>query len=91
MFFRKTAQNQHRQVGGARADSGQRIDAALARHRNVEQNHIDLALAHDLERLAAVGRLGDDDEIDLISKELAQAGANHRMVVDNGNSNHGVG
>ena len=89
MLLGKAAQDQHRQVGRARLDARQRIDAALAGHADVEQDHVDLALAHDVQRLAAVGRLGHDAEVGLVGEELAQPGANHGMVVDDGDSNHG--
>ena len=35
--------------------------------------------------------LGHDGEIDLLGEELAQAGANDGVVVDDGDSDHGSG
>jgi hypothetical protein len=89
MLLWKAAQDQHREVGRAGADRRQRIDAALIGHRDVHHYHVDLALAHDVQRLASVGRLGNDVEVGLIGEELAQPGAHHGMVVNDGNSDHG--
>ena len=41
-------------------------------------------------RFAAVRGLGDDGEVDLLGEELTQAGANDGVVVDDGDSDHGV-
>ena len=60
-------------------------------HGDVHHDDIDLALAHDVQRLAPIGGFGHHAEIALIGEELVQADAYHRMVVNDGNSNHGVG
>ncbi len=88
MRLGKTAQDEHRQHRVASTDRGQRIDAAVAGHRDVQQQHVDAAGAHDLQRLAAVGGLGDDLEVRLLGEELAQPGANHGVVVDDGDADH---
>ena len=69
-------------------DRSERVDAALVGHRDVEQDHVDAALAHDVQRIAAIGRLGDDLEVDLVGEELPQSGPDHGMVIDDGNSDH---
>jgi len=87
--FGMAAEDEHRQRRRTRADGGQHIDAVLARHRDVEQDHVDLALAHDVQRLASVGRLGDHLQVGLLGEELAQTGAHHGVVVDDGDADHG--
>jgi len=49
------------------------------------------SLADDVDGFAAIRGLGHDREIDLLGKELAQAGANDGVVVDDGDSDHGSG
>jgi hypothetical protein len=86
----ETRQNEDRQVGRARLDRGERVDAALVGHRQVHDEDVDVALADDVDRLAAVRRLGDDLKVDLVGEVLAQPGANDGVVVDDGDSDHGV-
>ena len=90
MLFGKAAENEHRQVGRAGLDAGEGIDAALVGHGDVEHDHVDLPASHDVEGLTAVVRFGHDRKVRLIGKELLQAGTNHGMVINDGNSNHGV-
>ena len=72
------------------AESGQRVDAALFGHRQVQQQHVDVALAYQVERFAAVRRLASDLQVDLVGKVLAQARTHNRVIVDDGDSDHGV-
>jgi len=44
----------------------------------------------EMSSTTSVGRLGDHGKVDLVGEELAQSGANHGVVVNNGNSNHGL-
>jgi hypothetical protein len=67
---RETGQNQHRQVGRAGLDRGERVDAALVGHREVHDEDVDLALADDVDGFAAVRGLGHDREVDLLGEEL---------------------
>jgi hypothetical protein len=45
-------------------------------------------LAHDVQRLAAVRRLGGDDEVHLVGKELPQSCTHDGVVVDDGDADH---
>ena len=51
---------------------------------------VDIALADDVDRFATVRRLGDDLKVDLVGEVLTQPGANDGVVVDDGDSDHGV-
>ena len=53
--------------------------------------HVDLAFADDVDRVLAARGLGYDGQVDLLGKKLTQAGANDRVVVDDGDSDHGGG
>jgi hypothetical protein len=52
-------------------------------------DHIDLGLAHDVERFTSIGRFGNHGEVGLVGEELAQPGPDHGVVVDDCNANHG--
>ena len=90
MFFRKAGQDQYRQVGRPRLDSSQRIDSALVRHRDVHQDDIHFPLAHNVQRLTPGGGFCDHLKVNLVGEKLAQSRPHHGMVVNNGNSNHGL-
>ena len=90
MGFGKAAEDQHGQVGTARLDGGERIDAALVGHRQVHEQHVEVAAAHELEGLAAVGGFAGDTQVDVVGQELPEPGANDRMIVDDHNANHVV-
>ena len=84
MLFGIAAEDQDRQVRRARLDRRQRVDAALAGHRQVHHQHVDLGRAHEVDRLAAAGGFAHHAQVDLLGKELPQTGAHDGVVVDNG-------
>jgi hypothetical protein len=60
----------------------------VVRHREVHQDHVHLALAHDVQGLAAVARFAGDAQVRLLGQELAQSGAHDGMVVDDRYADH---
>ena len=64
------------------------LDAAAARHRHVEQEHLEFQFAHARERLGAVARFGNDFQLAGFRKHLFEAFANDRMIVRNDDADH---
>ena len=64
-----------------RRDLPRRLDAAHARHVQVHDDDVRRELAHEPERLVAVGRLADDLDA-LLLEQVAQAGPEQVVVVD---------
>ena len=71
-----------------RLDGGQRFDAVLPRHRDVQHDDVGGLLAHHVHDFAPAGAFGHDAQVDVFVEELAQTGAHQRVVVDDGNSDH---
>ena len=86
----EAAEDEHGQVRTPCLDGRERVDAALVGHREVHQQHVEIAAADELQRLAAVGSLARDAQVDVVGQELPEAGANDRMIVDDHNANHVV-
>jgi hypothetical protein len=86
----KAREDEHRQVRRPRLDGGERVDPALVGHGQIHQEHVDVSLADEVQCFAAVGGLPRHLEIDLILEILAQAGAHDGMVIDDGDTNHGL-
>jgi len=88
----ETAQDQHRQFGRTGADGSQRVHTALLGHGKVHHQHVDQAFADNVQGFAPVGRFSHDLQVDLLGEVLAQACANQRVIVDDGNFDHvGIG
>src|SRR6266568_4025723 len=64
------------------------LDAAPARHGQVEEQHVELELAHALQYFAAVLRFAHDGEIGRRREHLLQPFANDRMVVGDNDADH---
>jgi hypothetical protein len=88
VLLRKARENQDRQVGCPGLDRGERIDAALVRHRKVHHQDVDLALPDDVHGFSPVRRFRHHGQVDLLRKKLAQASPNDGVVVDDGDSDH---
>ena len=85
----KAAEDQYRQVGESRLDRRQGVNPALVGHRDVQQQHVDLAAAGQLQRLFAVAGLARDAQIHMLGQILGQAGTHDGVVVDDADSDHG--
>ena len=71
-----------RSSGLRRRELPRRLDAGHPRHAHVEDRQIDVVGERALDRLGAVGGLGDDLEVGLARRcTLPQAGAHDRVVV----------
>ena len=88
MLFRVAAQNQNAHIGRLGADHGQRVNAALARHRQVHDQDVQLHIAHQINRLAPAGRLADHAQIDVVGEKLFQPRTHNGMVINNSNFDH---
>ena len=64
------------------------LDAALAGHRHVEQQEIELELAHALHHLVAVARLAHDLEVARRGEQLLEPLAHDRVVVGDDDADH---
>ncbi len=63
-------------------DFGQRLEAALARHLDVEKHDIDLGPGQQAQRLGGVGGGGDDLEIGEAGEHPGEHGPRHLRIVD---------
>src|SRR6185295_19912146 len=59
----------------------QQIEAAASRHREIEDRHVPVDLARELQRLVAVGRFSDYSGRRIVRQHLLQAVAHYRMIV----------
>ena len=66
------------------ADPRERLEAAEARHREVEQHELRPEPSRQLDRLLAVGRLTDHGEV-VLGEQRGERGARDGMVVDEQN------
>ena len=60
-----------------------------ARHRHVEQQHVEVRFAHELQRLVAVARLAHHLKIGRRGEKLLQPLAHDRVVVGDDDADHG--
>ena len=81
LFFRVGADDEHRQVGTMAAQQTQCVHAVAVRHRNVEQQHVDLGLAQLGQRFGTGRGLGDHLQIGFGIDQLAQTVAHDLVVV----------
>jgi hypothetical protein len=65
------------------------LDPALARHRHVEDQHVEVLGADAGDHLVAVGGLGDDAHVVGGLEQLAQPLAEDRVVVGDGDADEG--
>jgi hypothetical protein len=79
--FRVAGEHEHGHVLGLGLDHGERVDAALARHVQVQQQHVHFLGAHEIDRLPAGSCLGHHADAILLVEKAAQRGARDRMVV----------
>src|SRR5450631_1990179 len=80
------AQHEHRQHRQFEPDLLQRFDAVLSRHCDVEHQHVAGGLPYVLHHFGVIRRLADDLEVGLRRKDLAQALADHRMIIGDQNA-----
>ena len=90
MLLGVAAQNEHAQVGRLGAHHGERVDAALAGHREVHHEHVDVGGAHEVDGLSARAGLADHAEVDEGGEERLEACADDGVVVDDADLDHGV-
>ena len=62
--------------------------AVHARHPHVHQHDVGPVRPRELDRLLAVGGLGDDRDVVLAVEQRAEAGAHHRLVVGEQDRDH---
>jgi hypothetical protein len=74
-------QHQHPDALGLGLDHGERIDAALPRHVQVQQQHVDGMGAHEVDGLAAGRGLRHNTDAVLLVQVAPQGGARDGMVV----------
>src|SRR5579862_415517 len=64
------------------------LDAAAARHGDVQDRHVEVDLARELYRFHCVGRVADDLEIARGLEKLAQSFPDDRVIVGDQHSDH---
>ena len=69
--------------GDVAADQLEHLEAVELRHLHVEQQQIGLQLGHRLDRLEAVGALGDDLDAGIAARYSRSTAARQLFVVDN--------
>jgi hypothetical protein len=74
------------QLGPPAAQLGSCLEAGLARHADVEDREVDVALEPALDRLGAVDGLGDDLEIGLGVEDELQPLPDDRVIVGDENA-----
>ena len=88
MLFGVAAQDQDAHVRRFGPQHGQCVQATLARHRQVHDQDVDFSVAHQINRLAPIGRLSSNAEIDVLAQKLTQAGTYDGVVIHNANFDH---
>ncbi|MNV64978.1 hypothetical protein D3C71_1576460 [compost metagenome] len=88
MLLGVAAQYQDAHVGRFGAQHGQRIQPALARHRQVHQQHVDFLVAHEIDGFSAIACLAFHAEVYMLRQVLPQSRANNRMVIHNADLDH---
>lgn len=68
-----------------------RLDAADARHPDVHEHHIGKVQGDLFERLLAAERRADDIDAGSGGQDAFDAGDDHRIVVDNDDTDRGIG
>ncbi len=82
-------EHEHRPLGELALQVGEQLEAAPARHGEVDQRHVPGRAARELEELGAVGGLAHDGELGIGGEELLQAVPHDRMVVCDEDSHRG--
>ena len=88
VLFRVAAENQYADIRRLGPDHGQGVDATLSRHGKVHDQDVKLHVAHQINRLTSAGGFTHHAQINLIGKELLEAGTHDGMVVNNSDFDH---
>jgi hypothetical protein len=88
VLFGVAAQDQDAHVRRLGADHGQRVDAALSRHRKVHDQHVQFRGAHQFDGLAPAGCFTRHAQVHVLGEELPEARSHDGVVVHNSNFDH---
>jgi hypothetical protein len=75
-------EDQDADVGRLRADHRERVDAALARHRQVHDDHVELGGANQVDGLAPAGGFTDHPQVHHLGQELLEPRPHDGVVID---------
>ena len=77
-------------MGDFAADLADQVDPAAPRHRQVQQQQVEAALAHMGQHFESVDGFADDIDVGCAVEDALEAFAHDGVVVGNDNSNHKV-
>ena len=90
MRLGELAEDQHGQAGVARLDGHQGVDPAAFGHGDVKHHDIDLLATGHVDRVMPVAAFCHHLDVRLVCQELAQTRAHHRVIIDDGDPDHGM-
>ena len=88
LLFLVHGENQDGQLGRFGLDLADQIDPAAPRHRQIEHEQVEAALAHVAQYLEAVDRFADDVDVGRAVENALESFAHDRVVVGNNYSDH---
>jgi hypothetical protein len=88
LFFFVHGQDQDGQLGRLAAHLADQVDAAAPGHREVEQEQVEAALAHQRQHLEAIRRFAHDLDVERAVEDALETLAHDRMIICNDYSYH---
>ena len=89
-WIRLHREHDHARLGSDGSQLGQRLESALSRHDDVEEDHVGLQRTRPAHGLVGVRGLPDHVEIPFSLEHRADAGPQDRVVVDDEHPDHGT-